>query len=120
MTSFNRANPAQPEPGVRLCALADLAEPGAKGFRFKADDRLFAGFVVRAEGTVHGWVDSCPHAGWPLAMMDAYLTRTGRRILCSGHGALFDYEGLCVVGPCLGERLTPWPVVVVGDDVLTA
>jgi nitrite reductase/ring-hydroxylating ferredoxin subunit len=52
--------------------------------------------------------------------MDAYLTRTGQRILCSGHGALFDHEGLCVTGPCPGERLTPWPVVVQDGEVLTA
>ena len=70
-------------PGVRLCALADLAEPGATGFRFRDGDRLFAAFVVRAEGVVRGYVDSCPPAGWPLAMMDNYLTRTGGRILCA-------------------------------------
>jgi nitrite reductase/ring-hydroxylating ferredoxin subunit len=49
---------------MRLCALADLQDPGAKGFRFRQDSRLFAGFVVREGEVVRGYVDSCPHAGW--------------------------------------------------------
>ena len=114
------ANPAQPAPGLRLCGLADLADPGAKGFRFRQDSALFAGFVVRRGEQITGFVDSCPHAGWPLAMMDNYLSRSGERIVCSGHGAIFDVDGLCVGGSCIGERLTPWPVVVIDGVVVTA
>lgn len=113
-------NPAQPLPGVRLCALDEIAEPGSKGFRFRAEAKLFAGFVVRAQGKVTGFVDSCPHAGWPLSALDGrYLTRDGRRILCAGHGALFDLEGACTAGPCMGETLTPWAVEVRDGDVFT-
>jgi nitrite reductase/ring-hydroxylating ferredoxin subunit len=98
----------------------DIADPGARGFRFREDARLFAGFVVRAGETVAGYVDSCPHAGWPLAAMDdRYLTRSGQHILCSGHGALFDLNGTCVTGPCLGERLTEWTVELRDGDVFT-
>lgn len=106
---------------MRLCALADLADPGSRGFRFREGDRLFAGFVVREGDVVSGFADSCPHAGWPLsALEDRYLTRDGRHILCAGHGALFTLDGRCVAGPCDGERLTPWPVEVRGADVFTA
>lgn len=115
------ANPARPGPGLRLCAVEEIADPGAKSFRFRAESRLFAGFVVRSAGQVPGYVDSCPHAGWPLgAMNDRYLTRDGRHILCAGHGALFTVDaGLCVAGPCYGERLTPWPVEVREGAVFT-
>lgn len=106
---------------MRLCALADLANPGAKGFRFRQESRLFAGFVVRAGDTVTGYVDSCPHAGWPLAgWEDRYLTRTGEHILCGGHGALFRLDGLCVAGPCEGENLYAWPVELRDGEVFTA
>lgn len=106
---------------MRLCGLDEIAEPGAKGFRFRAEARLFAGFVVRAGGQVRGYVDSCPHAGWPLAALDdRYLTRSADHILCAGHGALFRLDGLCVAGPCYGERLTDWPVDVVDGAVFTA
>ncbi|WP_374575291.1 Rieske (2Fe-2S) protein [Phenylobacterium sp.] len=116
------ANPARPPAGVDLCALGDLADPGAKGFRFRQGEALFAGFVVRQGEEVRGYVDSCPHAGWPLsALDDRYLTRDGRRLLCAGHGALFrPADGTCVAGPCAGEALTPWPVTVAAGRVVTA
>jgi nitrite reductase/ring-hydroxylating ferredoxin subunit len=121
LASFEPGNPARPAPGVRLCALAEIPEPGGKSFRFRDGARLFAGFVIRAGGSARGFVDSCPHAGWPLgALDDRYLTRDGRHILCAGHGALFDLEGACVAGPCHGERLAAWPVEVRNGDVWTA
>jgi len=113
---------ARPEPGLRLCALAEIPDPGAKGFRFRHGEALFAGVVVRRGALLVGYVDRCPHAGWPLAAFDDwFLTRNGDHILCSGHGALFDLSnGACVVGPCLGERLSPWPIALRGADVFTA
>lgn len=112
---------ARPPPGTRLCRLDELApERGAKGFEFRAGDERFAGFVVRLGETVVGYVDRCPHAGWPLATLpDRYLTREKDLVLCSGHGALFRVEdGVCVAGPCAGDRLTPWPVAVVEAEVV--
>ncbi len=114
-------NPARPAPGQRLCALADLADPGSKGFRFRADTRLFAAFVVREGETVRGWIDQCPHAGWPLgAFDDRYLTRDNRHILCAGHGGLFDLDGRGATNPCLGQHLTPWAIEVRGGEIFTA
>ncbi len=115
-------NPAAPPPGTRLCAVSELADPGARGFRFRVGEAMFAGFLVREGSEVRGWIDSCPHNGWPLAVMDdLYLTRTGDRILCAAHGAVFRLgDGVCTAGPCAGEALTPWPVVVHGGWVETA
>jgi nitrite reductase/ring-hydroxylating ferredoxin subunit len=114
------ANPAQPAPGTRLCALADIAEPGAKGFFFRAGEALFMGFVVRKEGELHGYVDRCPHTGLPLAAVtDRYLTRENDLILCASHGALFRIgSGACIAGPCAGRALWPWTVRVEGEDVV--
>ena len=115
-------NPAQPAPGERLCALSEIADPGAKGFMFRVEELLFAGFVVRRGGVVRGYIDRCPHAGMPLALMgDRFLTREGDLILCSSHGALFQIDdGLCVAGPCAGRPLWPWPVAVVDGEVRAA
>jgi nitrite reductase/ring-hydroxylating ferredoxin subunit len=112
----------RPAAGELLCRLADIPDPGAKGFRFRQGEALFAGFVVRRGGSVAGYVDSCPHAGWPLALVgDRYLTREKDLILCSGHGALFRPEdGVCIAGPCAGDRLRPWPVMVAEGEVFTA
>jgi nitrite reductase/ring-hydroxylating ferredoxin subunit len=116
-------NPAAPPPGTRLCALADLADPGARGFLFRQGEALFMGFVTRRGEAAYGYIDRCPHAGMPMASFnDRYLTREGDLILCAAHGALFRLDdGVCVAGPCAGRALTAWPVkveqgaVVVGE-----
>ncbi len=107
-------NPAQPAPGLALCNLGALADPGAQGFVFEANGAMFRGFVVRRGESVWGYVDRCPHVGAPLALTPtAYLTRAGDHIICASHGALFrPNDGLCVAGSCFGRALAPWPVAV--------
>ncbi|MDO1559406.1 Rieske (2Fe-2S) protein [Brevundimonas sp. 2R-24] len=109
-------------PGVPLCRLEALGEPGARNFVLQIGEAFFHGFVVRKDGAVHGYVDRCPHAGFPLAQeLDRYLTEDGALILCDWHGALFRPEdGLCVGGPCAGRSLTPWPVEVKDGIITTA
>jgi nitrite reductase/ring-hydroxylating ferredoxin subunit len=111
-----------PAPGLRLCALDEIADPGAKGFDFREGDAIFAGFVVRKGDQVFGYVDHCPHAGWRLGSLDdRYLNRQGELILCFGHGALFRIEdGAAIAGPCPeGARLEVWPVEVRDGAVVT-
>lgn len=110
-------NPAAPPAGTELCRLDEIKDPGSRGFAWREGHNLFHSFITRHGETVHGYVDYCPHAGWPLALSnDGYLTRDGRAILCSVHGALFRHEdGTCIGGPGRLEALVPWPVVL-GDD----
>jgi nitrite reductase/ring-hydroxylating ferredoxin subunit len=107
---------------LRLCALAELADPGSRGFRFRSGAALFAGFLVRRGDLLTGYEDHCPHAGWLLSPTeDGFLTRGGGYILCSGHGALFELgSGACVAGPCAGKTLLPWPVMLRNGEVFTA
>ena len=118
---------ARPAAGVRLCALDDLADPGARGFRFApggadGEARPFQGFVVRRGAGVTGYVDSCPHVGAPLSDEPGrYLTRRGDYVVCFNHGALFrPDDGMCVAGPCVGRALRPWAVAVEDGAVVTA
>jgi len=113
-------NPAKPAPNTALCRFEDIPHAGAKGFVFRQDGALFAGFVLREGETVRGFVDRCPHNGMPLsALPDQYLTRDGRFILCSGHGAMFmKADGMCIAGPCAGQALETWPVAVQGETVI--
>ena len=107
------------EAGVRLCALADLPDGGARGFDplGRGHDTVFA---VRRGRTVRVWADRCPHHGTPLPWRkDAYLNAAGDRIVCSAHGALFEPDsGLCVQGPCLGESLRALPCTLTDDGEL--
>lgn len=90
----------------RLCRLAEIPDGRARGFAPDGNERdgLFA---VRQGSTVRVWVDRCPHRGTPLPWRrDAYLNAAGDRIVCAAHNALFELDsGLCVQGPCLGDRL---------------
>jgi len=114
-------NPARPPGGTPLCDLADIADPGSREFRFRQGEALFAGFVVRVGEAVFGYVDSCPHAGWPLGgLAGGHLTREGDLILCGAHGARFRREdGVCVTGPCVGRTLGRWAVETQRGRVVT-
>lgn len=104
-----------------LCALNDLGDPGAKGpFAVTLDGEARKIFLIRYDGQVRAYLDSCPHLFVPLEMEDdKFLDLTGTEIICSVHGARFDpLTGGCVWGPCRGRRLTSVPVTVVDGRVV--
>ncbi|MGI4730638.1 MAG: Rieske (2Fe-2S) protein [Janthinobacterium lividum] len=107
--------------GVALGSPDAIADGGARNYVLQLRAGRFHGFVVRRGGEVFGYVDRCPHMGLPLAqVLDDYLTPGGALIACSWHSALFDVaDGTCVGGPCVGQRLTPWPVGIVDGVLVT-
>ncbi len=100
-----------------LCALADIADPGGKGFVLGDGRRIF---VIRRGASVHGYVNSCPHQGVPLDWRpDVFLSIDKSVIQCSTHGAQFRIQdGQCLAGPCAGSALRPVPVAVAGGMVV--
>lgn len=107
---------------MHLCHLDDLPDGGSRGFDPQATGRDTL-FVVRRGPQLHAYVNACPHHGTPMAWRkDAYLDGTGEHIVCAAHGAQFDIAtGLCTLGPCLGQSLTPVPLAVSGEgEVLLA
>lgn len=106
-----------------LCLLSDLDATGAKGpIRVDRDGRAVSIFVVRQDDRVFAYEDSCPHAFAPLEMEpDRFLDLTGTALLCTMHGARFDIAtGACVLGPCKGRSLTPYPVRIRNGEVIPA
>ena len=103
-----------------LCSLAELEQIGSRGFSVGEGDWPLRGFVVRTQKGVAAYVNYCPHAGHPLNIRpDRFLTPDRNLILCCSHGALFARDdGICVAGPCQGQKLTPIPLAVVGGYVL--
>lgn len=101
-----------------VCELREIADPGAKGFVIAADWPVH-GLVVRSGERVYAYINACPHEGRILHWKpDAFLTRDRRLIMCSAHGAVFEIEtGLCVGGPCPGERLRRLTVRTAGGLV---
>ena len=68
-------------------------------------------FAVRRKGVVHAFVNQCRH--WPLSLdMETgdFWDFDERYLQCKTHGALFELDGMCIAGPCTGERLVKLPV----------
>ena len=105
-----------------LCTLSELEITGSRGFSVGEGDWPLRGFVVKTVDGIAAYVNYCPHAGHPLNFRpDKFLTSDRALILCGSHGALFTRdEGLCIAGPCPGQRLTKIPVELFGEYVLLA
>ena len=103
--------------GFRVCALAELDDPGAFGFTLP--DGVEA-FVVLRGGALRAYRNRCPHMGNRLDWAPhRFLNRAGDRILCAVHGAVFEPEtGLCVGGPCPGSSLDPVHVEVKAGQIV--
>jgi len=106
------------QPGRLLCRLADIPDPGSRGFELEEG----AIFLVRRGAVLATYVNSCPHTGGPLDWVeDQFLDLERRRILCATHGALFRLEdGHCLAGPCKGKGLTPVAITVTEGEVRLA
>ena len=95
--------------GRYLCRLDELPDPGSRGFGCREGGGGAELFVVRSGGLVHAFRNQCPHTGAPLEWLpDRFLDADEALIQCALHGALFRPDtGLCLRGPCAGQRLQP-------------
>ena len=91
-----------------ICPSASLEE-GGQGVRFLLGEgeRAPVGFAIRHGGTVHAFVNRCPHMGTELDWQPGeFFEESGLYLVCATHGALFQpATGLCVAGPCKGASL---------------
>jgi nitrite reductase/ring-hydroxylating ferredoxin subunit len=85
-----------------LCPSAELTPMQP---RILDEGRLIA--LRLPDGALVGYRNACPHMGIELDWeAQRLLSRDGKWLRCTGHGALFRPEdGLCVSGPCKGENL---------------
>jgi len=77
--------------------------------------------IVKINGSVLVYINSCPHIGTPLDLRPGhFLSRDKQKIICSTHGALFNINtGRCIFGPCKGAYLEAVPTRIVGNDVFS-
>lgn len=102
-----------------LCHPDQIAEGSARGFDTEGAGQATV-FVLRHAGQLRVWRDACPHHGTPLPWrQDAYFDGSGQHVVCAAHGALFDpLTGICTLGPCLDDALTPVAVALAADGSL--
>lgn len=100
-----------------VCESSTLIE-GKRGMRFEVlgRDRPVQCFAVRFDGVAHAYVNSCPHRGTELDWTHGeFFDDSGLYLICATHGAAFDpATGMCVSGPCAGERL--FRIVITEED----
>ncbi len=103
-----------------ICASAAVAE-GDRGVRFSMPigGKDAAAFVIRYDGKVHAYFNSCAHIPVELDWMEGeFFDKAGLYLICATHGATYEPDtGYCVMGPCKGQRLIPIPVVERGAEI---
>lgn len=103
----------------RLCTLSDVPADGTADFIADFDGNRFLVMVIRKGDGVYVYENACPHIGGRLDFPPGeFLSDDGEHIECATHAALFNIEdGLCIFGPCEGDRLTQIKAEVRGGDV---
>jgi nitrite reductase/ring-hydroxylating ferredoxin subunit len=103
----------------RVACVSDLEATGSYGFALRLDGVSRSGFVVRWDGNVYAYINSCPHTGVELDWLpNQFFDLDQRYLQCSMHGALFEPDsGLCIHGPCLGRSLAAVAVELRGEDI---
>ena len=108
-------------PAQALCRLGDIPDGGATAIDARlseSDGEATSLIVLRRGGAVQAYLNICPHAGRRLDYAPGQFLLKDRTMICAVHGASFNQaDGLCVAGPCRGERLTRVSVRVEGDGI---
>jgi nitrite reductase/ring-hydroxylating ferredoxin subunit len=118
-SSYWRLRPRAPAPGTVLGPLNDIADPGAKEYRFGRGKGAFSMFVVRRGRQVWGYLNICPHFSLPLNQRaERFLNEDKTLIRCTMHFAEFRFEdGFGVAGAAENCFLDPVPVELAGENI---
>ncbi|HEX9466264.1 MAG TPA: Rieske 2Fe-2S domain-containing protein [Alphaproteobacteria bacterium] len=94
----------------RLCGLSEVADGQGIAVAHRGGTVL----IVRTGDEVRVYDDLCPHMGLSLRWPPAdFVSPDGQYISCANHHAAFRVsDGICVVGPCQGDRLTRRDIAV--------
>ena len=103
------------------CA-SDLEEKGKAILFESGNSNGKPGFVVKFNGEIYAYINSCPHTGSELDWdIGEFFDADGEALICATHGALFEpHTGLCFSGPCVNQRLISVPLKLVGKEIFVA
>ena len=103
----------------RIAAVSEVTEGKTLKFQFERGGRTVDAFLARFQGRLVAYENQCRHLALTLDYDDnRFFAADGQHFICQNHGALYDpLTGLCLRGPCEGQRLKPLPIEVVGRMV---
>ena len=92
---------------VKLCLLTEVEKHDAKGLVARVAGKQRNIVVVRQDEAIYAYLNWCPHNQVLLDQIPGQFFNKDKTFLCcSKHGALFQInDGVCVEGPCEGEKL---------------
>lgn len=120
------AKPAPPTNELYvICGRKEIGDRRGKSFPLmrRWDDgklRPWDVFIVRKGKEYFAYENACPHSGQRLdwEKNNFYEPNYMKVLMCGKHGAQFDVEtGVCIAGPCEGQKLTSIICIVDEDDV---
>jgi nitrite reductase/ring-hydroxylating ferredoxin subunit len=102
----------------KLCDATEVTESGRE-FRVSTGQGAWFLMVFRRGGTIVAYRNVCPHRFLSLSWApDRFMIGDDGLLVCPHHGAAFDLaSGLCVQGPCEGDRLVPVAVRVADGEL---
>lgn len=104
-----------------ICAVADIPETGALGVQIPSATGGFPIVLTRQGDQVQAFHNECPHAGRRLDWVPGQFLIENDLLVCAAHGAAFTRDGgYCLAGPCRGQGLVRFPVIVLAGKVLLA
>src|ERR1700748_897460 len=105
---------------IRVEKAADLKQGETRVFRFPSKYGDLEGFVIHYNGNFYAYENRCRHWPIPLDFGDGeFYYKHFDRIVCKSHGAEYDPEsGICSAGPCQGEALTRFNLILEGEDAI--
>lgn len=105
---------------IALISINELdPDHGVKGLEVDNQGQMTPVFVIRVDQEVYAYLNHCPHTGVELNWLpDQFLDLDRSFIQCATHDARFQIDdGVCVAGPCVGDRLTALPISIEEDIV---
>ena len=107
-----------------ICRTFEIDDGEARGFVLmraeeSGDAKPWPILITRKANQFFAFENVCPHQGSRLDTRPGeFLDEEGNFIICGNHHAQFDPDtGLCFIGPCQGQHLTPITLVIDDGDV---
>ena len=107
-----------------ICRTFEIDDGQARGFVLmrveeSGEAKPWPILITRKANLFFGFENACPHQGSRLDTRPGeFLDDEGNFITCGNHHAQFDPDtGLCFIGPCQGQHLTPITLVIDDGDV---